>query len=93
MTTPVHDFLVKTLEAMNFPTDGLTDATPLGENGLELESLSVAELVMQLEEEYGIGFPDEEVEAMPGATFGQLRAGVEARVAALAGGGAGEPAP
>ncbi|MCP3760323.1 acyl carrier protein [Streptomyces sp. TBY4] len=88
MSTPVRAFVVNTLETMNLDTAGVTDATPIGDDGLELESLTIAELVMQVEEEYGVKFTDEDVEALQTLTIGEFTAQVEQRrtqVAAPAG--------
>ncbi|MCX4783759.1 acyl carrier protein [Streptomyces sp. NBC_01264] len=79
MSTPVRAFVVNTLETMNLDTAGVTDATPLGDDGLELESLTTAELVMQVEEEYGVKFSDEDVEALQTLTIGEFVAQVEQR--------------
>jgi acyl carrier protein len=72
MNLEVRTFLEKTLDAMNYDIDGLTDETPLGEAGLDLESLGMAELAMRIEEKYGTTFPDEESERLVGMNFGQF---------------------
>ncbi|MGW1774641.1 acyl carrier protein [Streptomyces sp. NPDC002104] len=79
MSTPVRAFVVNTLETMNLDTTGVTDATPIGDDGLELESLTTAELVMQVEEEYGVKFSDEDVEGLQTLTIGEFVAQVEQR--------------
>ncbi|MFD5144272.1 acyl carrier protein [Streptomyces sp. NPDC058401] len=79
MSTPVRAFVVNTLETMNLDTAGVTDETPIGDDGLELESLTTAELVMQVEEEYGVKFSDEDVEALQTLTIGEFVAQVEQR--------------
>nr|WSX51398.1 phosphopantetheine-binding protein [Streptomyces sp. NBC_00974] len=79
MSTPVRAFVVNTLEAMNLDTADLTDGTPIGDDGLELESLTTAELVMQVEEEFGVKFSDEDVEALQTMTIGEFIAQVEQR--------------
>lgn len=79
MSTPVRAFVVNTLETMNLDTAGVTDDTPIGDDGLELESLTTAELVMQVEEEYGVKFTDEDVEALQTMTVGEFVSQVEQR--------------
>ncbi|WP_328303206.1 acyl carrier protein [Streptomyces sp. NBC_00435] len=79
MSSPVRAFVVNTLEIMNLDTADVTDDTLIGDGGLELESLTTAELVMQVEEEYGVKFSDEDVEAMQTMTFGAFVAEVEQR--------------
>ncbi|MCX5410044.1 acyl carrier protein (plasmid) [Streptomyces sp. NBC_00335] len=88
MSNPVRAFVVNTLETMNLDTAGVGDDTPIGDDGLELESLTTAELVMQVEEEYGVKFTDEDVEALQTMTLGAFVSQVEQRrtqVAAQAG--------
>lgn len=81
MSTPVRAFVVNTLEAMHIDISDVADATPIGDGGMELESLSTAELVMQVEEEYGVKFSDEDVEGMQTMTLGSFVAEVEGRLA------------
>ncbi|GHH19723.1 acyl carrier protein [Streptomyces lanatus] len=50
-------------DVINLPVpERVDDALPLGEEGLGLESLAMIELVLQLEGEYGIELPEEELE-------------------------------
>ena len=71
MSTDLREFVVSTLRDMNFEVDAVTDETPLGNGGLELESLSIAELVMQLET-FGVAFSDEEMEKLTDMTLGEF---------------------
>lgn len=73
MSTDLREFVVTTLRDMNFEVDSVTDETPLGDGGLELESLSIAELVMQLET-FGVAFSDEEMEKLTDMTLGEFTA-------------------
>ncbi|MCW5254546.1 MULTISPECIES: acyl carrier protein [unclassified Streptomyces] len=82
MSAPVREFVVNTLEAMHIDVSGVTDATPIGDGGMELESLTTAELVMQVEEEFGVKFSDDDVEGMQDMTVGGFVADVEGRMAA-----------
>ncbi|MEU5365705.1 acyl carrier protein [Streptomyces sp. NPDC005925] len=84
MSTPVRAFVVNTLEAMNLDTSDVTDSTPIGDGGMELESLTTAELVMQVEEEYGVKFSDDDVEGMQTMTVGDFVAEVERRLTQVA---------
>ncbi len=83
-STAVRDFVIDALADMNFETGEVTDATPLGEQGVELESLSFADLVMRLEEEYGVTYGDEEYESLPGMTLGGFVADVVRRIGSAA---------
>jgi acyl carrier protein len=71
MSTDLREFVVSTLRDMNFEVESVTDETPLGNGGLELESLSIAELVMQLET-FGVAFSDEEMEKLTDMTLGEF---------------------
>lgn len=73
MSTDLREFVVSTLRDMNFEVESVTDETPLGNGGLELESLSIAELVMQLET-FGVAFSDEEMENLTDMTLGEFTA-------------------
>jgi acyl carrier protein len=78
MSTDLREFVVSTLRDMNFEVDAVTDETPLGDGGLELESLSTAELVLQLEK-FGVEFSDEEMEKLTDLTLGEFTAEAERR--------------
>ncbi|MCF2528827.1 acyl carrier protein [Yinghuangia soli] len=71
MPADLREVMVDVLRNMHFEVDSLTDETPLGDGGLELESLSLAELVMQLDE-FGIEFTDDEMEELSKMTFGEF---------------------
>jgi acyl carrier protein len=73
MSTDLREFVVSTLRDMNFEVESVTDETPLGNGGLELESLSIAELVMQLDK-FGVEFSDEEMENLTDMTLGEFTA-------------------
>jgi acyl carrier protein len=83
-STSVRDFVIDALADMNFETDSVTDGTPLGEEGVELESLSIADLVMRLEEQFGVTYGDEDYESLPGMTFGAFVADVVQRIGSAA---------
>ncbi|MFJ5264899.1 acyl carrier protein [Streptomyces sp. NPDC088387] len=71
MSTDLREVVVETLRNMNFEVDSVNDETPLGDGGLELESLSLAELVMQLDN-FGVEFSDEEMEKLTTMTLGEF---------------------
>ncbi|MEU5158916.1 acyl carrier protein [Streptomyces sp. NPDC020875] len=71
MSAELEKVIVDALREMHFDTSSISPETPLGDGGLELESLSIAELVMQLDGQ-GVEFTDEEMETLPGLTFGEF---------------------
>lgn len=60
MTEDMRALVVRTIEEMSFPTDDLGDDTVLGPEGLGLDSLAFAEVIVQVEEEHDVRFPQEE---------------------------------
>jgi acyl carrier protein len=58
-------------------TEDVSDDLPLGPGGLELESLVLVELLVQVEHEFGAKIADEDPAAQPTATLGQFVAAVE----------------
>ena len=83
----VREFVVTTLvQEMNLfvDTDALTDDSPIGTGGIDLESLSLVELMLRLEREYDVKIPDSDIEAIGSMTLGQLVDDVLKRTASAA---------
>ncbi|MBW7477306.1 acyl carrier protein [Paenibacillus oenotherae] len=61
-------------DKLNLPVDrsAVTNDTPLVKGGLGLESLAVVELTLNLENEFKVTIPDEDVEKMAAFTLGDL---------------------
>ncbi|MFG2298609.1 acyl carrier protein [Streptomyces sp. NPDC048603] len=57
-------------------TDDVSDDLPLGPGGLELESLALVELLVQVEHEFNAKIADEDPAAQPTATLGEFVAAV-----------------
>lgn len=72
MNEQVYKFVVAALAEMNYETDGIDESTPIGPAGVDLESLSIAELGVRIEDEYGVRFADEEVEEVASMTIGEF---------------------
>ncbi|GAA2735024.1 acyl carrier protein [Streptomyces nogalater] len=81
MHDEIRAFVSTALEAMTGEpvTIELTDDMPLGAGGLELESLFLLQLATQLEQEYGIAFPDD-LGPLPRYTIGELATHVTAHI-------------
>ncbi|MCI0386306.1 acyl carrier protein [Streptomyces sp. CNQ085] len=90
-TDRITEFVLKVVRDMlNAPLPPSTPpGIPLGPGGLELESLSLVELTVHVEREYGIRFPDEAVDGLGTMTLGELVADIRSR--APGEGGTGEP--
>ncbi|MFB7089777.1 acyl carrier protein [Streptomyces sp. NPDC056296] len=82
-THRITDFVLGVIRDMlNMPLPPtISPATPLGADGLELESLSFVELTVHVEREYGIQVDDETVDGFAHTTLGELVAGIRARIA------------
>ncbi|MFD8594342.1 acyl carrier protein [Kitasatospora sp. NPDC059646] len=85
MQERIHEFVVAALAGMNYDVDGITGDTDLGPAGLDLESLALAELSVQVEDEFGVKFEVEEMETTALMTLDEFTADVARRIAAGAG--------
>ncbi|WP_238011085.1 phosphopantetheine-binding protein [Dactylosporangium sp. AC04546] len=80
----IRQFLLDSLTEMNYSTDDIDDDTALGPAGADLESLSLAELAVRVEDRFGVRFDDDEAEKLAGMTVGEFIASVAERLAAAA---------
>ncbi|MFC0434943.1 acyl carrier protein [Kutzneria buriramensis] len=83
-TTDVREFVLSTLAGeMNVPIDRakVGDDSPIGTGGIDLESLSLVELTLRMEREFGVKIPDSDIEALGAMTLGQLAADIVRRKA------------
>lgn len=68
MTDEIRQFLLDSLTAMKYSTDGVDDSTLLGPAGVDLESLALAELAMRVEDRFGVRFDEDEAETFAAMT-------------------------
>jgi len=80
VTEGIREFLISALGEMNYETSEITGDTVLGSEGLDLESLAVAELAVRLEDEYDVSFSDEEMVEFRAATLDEFVAAVARRL-------------
>jgi acyl carrier protein len=73
-------FLHTALAEMNYDISEITDDTPLGPDGLDLESLALAEITIQVEDRYNVRIDEDEAEQMALMTLGQLATEIARRV-------------
>jgi len=77
-TTPeqdIREFVLTTVtQDMNLlpSTDHITDDSAVGAGGLDLDSLSLIELTLRLEERFKVQIPDTDIEPLGSLTLGQL---------------------
>lgn len=74
LSAEIRDFVMKSLVEMDPGLDvgELDDDSTLGPAGADLDSLVLAELVVRVEEQYGVKFSSDENEQMPGFTIGEF---------------------
>jgi acyl carrier protein len=85
MRDQIRDFIVGALAELNYDVSEVTGDTDLGPAGLDLESLALAELGVQVEDEYRVKFGEDDMEAMALMTLDEFTAAIDARIAVAAG--------
>ncbi|MGA5700050.1 acyl carrier protein [Peterkaempfera bronchialis] len=80
MDTDIRSFVIGIISEIDPEiTEDVADDQPLGPGGLELESLALVELLVQVEHEYNVKIADEDPAAQPTATLGEFVAAVAQR--------------
>ncbi|MFJ8044000.1 phosphopantetheine-binding protein [Kitasatospora sp. NPDC096147] len=82
MQERIHEFVLAALAEMDYDVSEVTGDTDLGPAGLDLESLALADLSVQVEDEFGVKFDLDEMETTALMTISQFSADVARRVAA-----------
>ncbi len=80
MKGEIRQFVIEALRQMNYPVDDIDDDTTLGPSGVDLESLALAELAVQVEDRYGVKFSEDEAEQLAAMTVGEFTTAVAARL-------------
>ena len=86
MTDDVRAFTIEALRKMNYDVSDVTDETELGPAGLDLESLALADLAVQLEDEYHVKFNDDDMESLALMTLAEFTTTLSDRISAAADG-------
>jgi len=82
METEIRKFTVEALRQMNYDVTDVTDETQLGPAGLDLESLALADLAVQLEDQFHVKFNDDDMETLALMTLSEFSKTLADRVAA-----------
>jgi len=80
MIDQIRQFVLDSLTDMNYSIEDVDDDTVLGPAGADLESLALAELVVRVEDQFGMKFDEDEVETLGGATVGEFCRAVALRI-------------
>lgn len=80
MRDQIRDFIIKKLGEMNYDVSGVDGGTVLGPAGLDLESLALADLAVQVEEEYSVKFELDDMESTALMSIDEFTAEVESRM-------------
>jgi acyl carrier protein len=78
----VREFILRTVvEDLNNPIDEavISDRSPVGAGGLDLDSLSLIELMLRLEQRFGSEIPDGDIEPLGAMSLGELAADIARR--------------
>lgn len=82
MEDEVRAFLIGALREMNYDVSSVTGETGLGPAGLDLESLAIADLLMQMEDRFGVACTDDETGRLELMTLDEFARDVTGRMTA-----------
>lgn len=85
MDEDIRQFVINALNEMNYDVSDITGDTDLGPTGLDVASLSLAELALYIEDEFRVKFGDDEVDELSRMSLDEFAALVAGRIAATAG--------
>jgi len=80
MKDELRDFTVNALREMNYDVSEVTGDTDLGPAGLDLESLALADLAVQLEDKYGLKFSEDDMESLALMTLDEFTTVLSERI-------------
>jgi acyl carrier protein len=80
MIDQIRDFIIGSLESMDYDVEGVTGDTVLGPIGLDLDSLAIAELAARVEDQYAVRLSNDEAEKFAVMTLDQFGAEVSQRI-------------
>ncbi len=80
MQEKVKQFVINALREMNYDVSEVTGDTDLGPAGLDLESLALADLAVQVEDTFGVKFDLDEMETTAMMTLDEFAATVAGRI-------------
>ncbi len=81
MIDEIRQFVFDSLQDMNYSIDGIDDGSELGPGGADIESVALAELVVRVEDQFGVRFDDDESDRLATMTVGAFCHDVQQRIA------------
>jgi acyl carrier protein len=76
----IKAFIFDSLRDMNCEIEGIGDDSELGPRGADLGSLALAELVVRVEDRFGVNFGEDEAEELAAMTVSEFCACVAERM-------------
>jgi acyl carrier protein len=70
--TSIKQFILTSLEEMNYDVSDIDDDSQLGPAGADVSSLALVELAVRVEDKYGVKFSEDEAEELAGKTVGEF---------------------
>lgn len=70
--TPIKQFILTSLQEMNYDVTDIDDDSQLGPAGADVSSLALVELAVRVEDQYGVKFSEDEAEELAGKTVGEF---------------------
>jgi acyl carrier protein len=80
MIDEIRQFVLDSLKDMNYSIDGIGDDSELGPSGADVESVALAELVVRVEDQFGVTFDDDESDKLAIMTVGEFCRDVQQRI-------------
>jgi acyl carrier protein len=84
MEAEIREFTIGALRDMNYDVSDVNDETELGPAGLDLESLALADLAVQLEDHFHVKFNDDDMETLALMTLSEFTRALAERIAVAA---------
>ncbi len=72
MIAEIRQFVFESLTDMNYSVDDVDDDSVLGPAGADVESIALAELVVRVEDRFGVTFDDDESDRLTSMTVGEF---------------------
>jgi acyl carrier protein len=82
MEDEVREFVIGALRDMNYDVSGVTGDTDLGPAGMDLESLAITDLAVQVEDKFGGRFTDGDTKQFALMTLDEFTREIAKRVTA-----------